>query len=341
MSKLNHVTLRLFGPFAIAANAGRAIVIRSKKGRALLAYLAMKQDYCASREEIATLLWGDNPDALARHSLRQCLLSLRQDLSLAAGILIVDRETVGLSAEFISVDARTFMRLSQSKAPEGLAQATEHWRGTFLPDLALDIEEFESWRRQEASRLSSAAAVAFEALFRFATASGDGDAAIAAAERLIALDPTREDWQRNALKLLARHKGRETAMGHAKRLLDLLRVELGVAPEAATRAVIDAIKRGEFEDVNAPSREQPAAEITAQTTFGTETPAPLPPNVADASFLARPASATARLSGDKAPQSPSFWRQRPYAAVLTSIVVFRLSSLRSSESQLARNHGSL
>jgi DNA-binding SARP family transcriptional activator len=78
MSKLSHVTFRLLGTFVIEANVGRRIPIsvRSRKARALLAYLAMKPDYRARREELATLFWGDNPDALARHSLRQCLISL-------------------------------------------------------------------------------------------------------------------------------------------------------------------------------------------------------------------------------------------------------------------------
>lgn len=157
---------------------------------------------------------------------------------MAAEILIVDHETVGLSAQLISVDARTFVLLAQSESPDELARAAELWRGEFLPDLALDIEEFETWHRQEANRLSSAAGVVFEALYRYAVASGDGDRAIAEAERLVALDPAREDRQRNALKLLARHKGREAAMGRAKQLVDHLRVELGVVPEAATRALI-------------------------------------------------------------------------------------------------------
>ena len=92
MSKLSQVTLRVLGTFAIEANVGRpiALSIRSKKARALLAYLAMKPDYRARREELATLFWGDNPDASARHSLRQCLISLRQDLCLASQILVVD-----------------------------------------------------------------------------------------------------------------------------------------------------------------------------------------------------------------------------------------------------------
>ena len=146
MPKLSHVTLRVLGTFAIEANVGRpiAIAVRSRKARALLAYLAMKPDYRARREELATLFWGDNPDSLARHSLRQCLISLRQDLCQASEILAVDRETIGLRAQFISVDARSFMSLARSNGPDALAQAAELWNGPFLPELALDIEEFDT-----------------------------------------------------------------------------------------------------------------------------------------------------------------------------------------------------
>ena len=142
MSKLSHVTLRLLGAFAIEANVSRPIPIsvRSRKARALLAYLAMKPDYRARREELAALFWGDNPDALARHSLRQCLISLRQDLCLASEILMVDREAIGLCAQSVCVDARRFMSLARSAGPDGLTQAAKLWQGAFLPDLALDID---------------------------------------------------------------------------------------------------------------------------------------------------------------------------------------------------------
>src|SRR5262249_57473919 len=93
-----------------------------------------------------------------------------------------------------------------------------------------------------------------------ADANGDGERASAAAERLVALEPTREDRQRTALMLFARYKGREAALSRARQFTDLLRSELGVSPEAATRTLIDAIKRGDFESAHAPTREQPAAQ---------------------------------------------------------------------------------
>src|SRR5262245_54752054 len=131
MSKLSQGTLRLLGGFAIEANVGRPIPIsvRSRKARALLAYLAMKPDYRARREELATLFWGDNPDALARHSLRQCLISLRQDLCLASEILMVDREAIGLRAQFVSVDARRFFWLVGPAGRMGLIQLRRLCKG--------------------------------------------------------------------------------------------------------------------------------------------------------------------------------------------------------------------
>ena len=265
MSKPTHVTLRLLGPFAIEADVGRPIpiAVRSRKARALLAFLAMRRDYRGTREELATLLWGDGPDQQARHSLRQCLIALRQDLGSGSEILAFDRDAIWLRAQLVCVDARSFIAFARSAEPDALTQASALWRGAFLPDLTLDIEEFDSWRRLEADRLAAAAGDVFGVLCRNADAKGDGEGAIAAAERLIALEPTREDRQRIALQLFARYKGCDAALSRAKLLTDLLRNELGVAPEAATRALIDAIKRGDFEPAHVVDRGRtPAASVT-------------------------------------------------------------------------------
>ena len=289
MSRLNTVSIRLLGPFAIEANVGRTIAlsVRAKKARGLLAYLAMQPDYRAGREEIATLFWGDTIDVQARHSLRQCLNSLRQDLSSASEILVVNRETVGLNAGLLSVDAREFLSLAKAGGTAELAAAAELWRGPFLSDLVLDLEDFDLWRKREASRLAMGAADVFETLCRNAGASGDGERALSAAEWLVALDPTREDRQRTALELMARYKGRGAALSHAKLLTDLLRDELGVTPEAATRALIGAIKRGEFEPGGATAEVR--AMPDAETAFEPPPNATVPPEVFAATVPVEPA----------------------------------------------------
>ena len=195
--------------------------------------------------------------------------------------------------------------------------------------LALDIEEFDTWHRYEAERLATAAAGVFEALCRNADANGNGERAIAAAERLVALEPTREDRQRTALMLFARHEGREAALSRAKRLTDLLRSDLGVSPEAATRALIDAIKRGDFESRHAPDLGRLAVQSVAK-------PAGLPDTAPIALALsetkASPVSIPIVLPAEQAPRktapaNPPFWRRWPLAAACAIIAVLAMGTI--------------
>jgi DNA-binding SARP family transcriptional activator/TolB-like protein/tetratricopeptide (TPR) repeat protein len=326
-----HATVRLLGPFAIEANVGRpvSIAVRSRKARALLAYLAMQPDYRGTREELATLLWGDGPDQQARHSLRQCLVALRQDLSVASEILVLDREAVGLHAQSLSVDARSFIALARSTEPDAPTQAAALWRGAFLLDLTLDIEEFDTWHRQQADQLAAAAGDVFATLWRNADANGDVESAIAAAERLIALEPTREDRQRMALTLFARHKGRDAALSRAKMLTDLLRNELGVAPEPATRALIDAIKRGDFEPAQVANREQSASENLANPVSMPDIKPALPAAFAcKESTVAIPSELSlAPAPGNVVRTTPPPWRRRPLAAASIAAGIFAVGAI--------------
>ena len=281
----------------------------------------MKPTYRATCEELATLFWGDNPDALARHSLRQCLISLRQDLCLASEILSADREAISLRTQLLAVDARTFLSLARSGVPDELTRAVTLWYGAFLPVLTLDIEAFDVWHRQEAERLVTAAAAVFEALCRNADANGDGESAITAAEQLVALEPTREDRQRTALTLFARYRGREAALNRAKSVTDLLRQEIGVAPETATSALVDAIRQGNFERVQFERPHGPdQAQLAAQNVVlpaGLLAAAPLSLPAHESGVSPAPAlSVCAALAAPRntAPATLPFWHRRPRAA---------------------------
>ena len=77
-----HILIRVLGRFAVLVDADPPLQLRisSRKGQALLAYLAMHPDRSASREHLAALFWGERRDDQARHNLRQCLVTLRRDL---------------------------------------------------------------------------------------------------------------------------------------------------------------------------------------------------------------------------------------------------------------------
>jgi DNA-binding SARP family transcriptional activator/TolB-like protein len=332
MTKLGTVTLHLLGSFAIEADVGRVIPIsvRGKKPQALLAYLAMRPDFQAKREELATLFWGDNPDMLARHSLRQCLNSVRGDLCAASEILLVDREVIGLRASLLRVDARAFMSLAASGREPDLVEAATLWRGSFLADLALDTEEFDMWRGREADRLAGTAAGVFDALCRSAEASGDGEAAIVAAERAVGLDPTEEDRQRRALVLLARYRGRDVALTRAKSLIDLLRNELDVAPEPATRSLIEEIKRGAFERVQPREAPVPAVQNVVQPAIASinaleSAPIVPAPSEPEPALSSEPVAAAAALPAGDRPPPPPLWRRLQPAGVWPALGVLAIA----------------
>lgn len=92
--------LTLFGRFRVTDALGTEIPVKSKKARALLAFLALPPGKPRSREQVMALLWSDRGDRQARSSLRQALSGLRKTLdeeSLSA--LQITDEAVALDPE--------------------------------------------------------------------------------------------------------------------------------------------------------------------------------------------------------------------------------------------------
>src|SRR5690349_11666843 len=94
---MSTVQLSLLGPFLLKVDE-RPIRLPTHKGEALLAYLALHREV-HSREQIASIFWGDSPQELARRSLRTALSSLRKELG--EDFVISDRETLQLNPEFL------------------------------------------------------------------------------------------------------------------------------------------------------------------------------------------------------------------------------------------------
>src|SRR5881628_1218163 len=81
--------LRLEGPDGTELLAGR------RKELALLAFLVRRAPRDVTREELATLLWGERDSAHARQSLRQVLLQLRRVLG----------DAIDVTSERVRIDA--------------------------------------------------------------------------------------------------------------------------------------------------------------------------------------------------------------------------------------------
>src|SRR5688572_28479667 len=87
------LSILLLGPVSITCD-GKSVAIPSKKARALLGYLALREGTAISRSLLTGLFWGDRSEGQARASLRQSLSELRAALSVAAATPIAaSRET--------------------------------------------------------------------------------------------------------------------------------------------------------------------------------------------------------------------------------------------------------
>src|SRR5262245_22728150 len=105
----DRLVLTLLGGFQARLEPGHKVPVRTKKGQALLAYLACRPGESHPRGKLAALLWADTDDSSARHNLRQTLCTLRAALA-ASGSEAIHSETdcIALDAERLAVDVVTF-----------------------------------------------------------------------------------------------------------------------------------------------------------------------------------------------------------------------------------------
>lgn len=258
----------LLGPFRLQPAGGVEAEALGRKAQALLAYLAATPGHRATRERLASLLWGERFDEQARQSLRQTLMALRRSLdAVAPGLLLTDRGEVALAADRFVTDIADFERAAADSQAAGLQVAAALWRGAFLADLDIPSPDFEDWLRgqRETWRLRQVS-VQMQLAQRL-LAAGDGAGAVLAAAALAELDPLNEAARRLELAILARFSGTAAAMKSYQRFAELLDSELGVAPEAETRALVARLADpGEAETVaSVLGNRPPPVVIDAQT----------------------------------------------------------------------------
>src|SRR5262245_8076044 len=251
------LTVCALGRFSVRA-AGKPLIFRTKKSRGLLAYLALGQGQMYAREHLASLLWGASSDEQARHSLRQALSDLRKALPrVRPEILRSDPDGVALNPTALDVDVAAFERFVAEGTPQALARAVELYRGALLEGLSFKEEPWEEWLRAERERLQELAVGALKKLLAHHTETGDGEAAIQIARRLLMLDPHDEAVHRSLMRLYLGQGRRASALQQYQVCLQTLQRELGVEPEAETRLLYQEMLPQRVQSPQAPEGAAP------------------------------------------------------------------------------------
>ena len=236
------LSVTLLGGFEARLDGARALVLPTRKAQALLAYLALPAGRVHPRDKLAALLWGGIRDESARASLRQALFSIRKALD-ADSVLRQDGDALALDLASVEVDAGLFERAVKDGTPEALEHAAELYRGDLLAGFVVDEPAFEEWLLGERERLREVALEALARLLAHQRKTAATEPAIQTALRLLALDPLQEPVHRALMRLYAEAGRRGAALRQYQQCVSTLARELGIEPEAETKALYEQILR--------------------------------------------------------------------------------------------------
>ncbi len=236
---------------------------KSRKVTALLIYLALTPGV-HTRSYLAGLLWSDLPESKALANLRFALWNITEVLGLR--VFEADRLTVAWRQNpDVALDVEEFLaafRQAQgapSDAPatvQALERAAQLYRGDLLAGFDLpDNILFNEWLQQQRVHLHELAAEVFYHLIRHHQEQRHWAAAIAAARRLLELEPWHEEAHRLLMLALARSGQRSAALAQYTICKQILEGELGTGPSFETIRLYERLRAAE----SAPRHNLPAS----------------------------------------------------------------------------------
>ncbi|MCU0500380.1 MAG: AAA family ATPase [Anaerolineae bacterium] len=226
----------LLGDFRLACGNTPVISVNSARLQAILTYLILHRHAPQSRRHLAFLFWPDSTETQARTNLRHLLHALLHALPDAERFLWIDTQTVQWRPDGpYKLDVAEFEAASASNQEPDLARAVEIYRGDLLPSC------YDDWIQPERERLRRLCADALERLVALAEDARDYKAAIAYGGRLLQLVPAHEATYRSLMRLHALNGDRAAALHTYHSCASALRRELGVPPDAATRALHECL----------------------------------------------------------------------------------------------------
>ncbi|HET6274436.1 MAG TPA: AAA family ATPase [Candidatus Cybelea sp.] len=252
--------IRLFGHVAVELDGAPFRLATPRKTLPILAYLLMNRDVPVARDFLAYVMWPDEEEESARSKLRMNLYELGRILppSLAGSALLVTTDSVGVRPDLrLWLDVEEFDRLVAD--PQRIEEAVALYRGDLLASL------YDEWILPERERRRNLYLTALARFVSEARRRRDFHAGLERAQRILSLDPWREDIVRQVMALRSESGDRAGALAEYERFAQLLQRELGVDPMPETMTAREAIARGEPVDGNPDDATNPATLSRAAT----------------------------------------------------------------------------
>jgi len=243
----------------------RQIILRNRKSRALLAYMALSDLAEDTRDRLVGLLWSETEEEKARASLRQALYEIKSALeSAGSNAFSATKMVVTLDRSQLDVDLHAI--LSDAKASRVHASLLE--RQDIIETL---LDEFESidpafrvWLVAKRQTIQNRLVGYLEAALRAEGVAGSpvNDAARA----LLNLDQTHEEAVRALMLARSRAGDIGGALSLYRTLWDTLADEFDVEPSKETQELVARLKLAQPDSAN--SAASPIVAQPLNRTFG-------------------------------------------------------------------------
>ncbi|MEG3309949.1 AAA family ATPase [Streptococcus sp. SS-4456] len=227
----------LFGTPTISVNQTEVTPSYTKIA-ALLYYLILRGE--ASREEVATLLWGDKNPEKARKNLRNTIYQTNRELGIEA-IISPNRSILAMNPDIdISCDVQLF-----------LSDPLRHlhlFKGKFLENFYIkNCPEFDLWTEKIRFRLEKTYLQACQQLLDKQEHLSDLEGAENLILRMINMDEFNEDHYLSLMKLYLEVGQTRKIIETYHRLAQLLDRELGIGPGEAIKNLYYQVVRDHTE----------------------------------------------------------------------------------------------
>jgi DNA-binding SARP family transcriptional activator len=232
--------IRLLGGFRLRIGDEESVSL-SFKSQALLAFLVLQDGRPVRRETVSEMLWPDRGEQQSRNSLKQELYILRRDGFRGDDIVITRDATLSIPPGRLTCDVHELHGLLDRRDQASWTEIARVYAGPLLADFAPISAEFDDFLIRTRRVLEVDVLDALSELADSAGTARIGDV-IAISERMLAIDPLREDTHRRLIQAYAGAGRRADAMRVYTDARALLRRELDVAPAPETEAVVRWIR---------------------------------------------------------------------------------------------------
>lgn len=273
--------IALLSPFTLTLD-GQPLKLPSRRTEALVVYL-LRNPHPHAREVLADLLWDDLPQNKALGNLRVLLANLRKTLD---PYVTITRQSAAWNVDsdyrldLTNLEEMLALTRAEIDRAGALASATaanlgaalQRYQGDLVPGFYLrEGQGFEEWLATEREWLWTRVVEATDDLATEYLQWGDYRAGIEQAQRLVTLEPLREEGHQLLMQLWAADGQISAALAQYERCVQLLDEELGVPPHPFTTDLYERLQRGDWQ----PPR--PLAGIATGAVAATTAVATVPP----------------------------------------------------------------